>query len=393
MKFQRWARAVAAVCVPAGVALTLCSCGGIGGGYTVDYLYVVAPGVSNASPSNVSTFAVNNQIGGLSAAGNGAVTTGGNGAVAAVATHDGKNVYIANQASGTVAQFTISQSSGSLSSPKTVSTPGGSPVALAVDLGAKYLFVVDNAVPAGLAGTGVGGAVSSYTIGSDGSLTLVSTQPVGLNPAGVATVSDGSSVYVTAQSSSAQTGIIQSFTTGSDGSLTPAATVSCGVTPTGVTIEPTDRFLYTTDKSQSEIIGFSLLTNGSLTQTQSSPYLTEGTAPVALAFEPRGRYLYAVNSVSGTISSFSLAQSNGALNNIGTPLKIGPGPVAVVVDPLQGQYVYTANSTDNSVSAFKLDTSTGTLAVVQNSPFVGVGSNPVALAAAPNGTAPTPGQP
>ena len=101
------------------------------------------------------------------------------------------------------------------------------PVALLIDKSGQYLYVAN----AGSSNLG------AYSIGSDGSLTLLTNSPfgTGAQPSFIASDPSGKYLFVGNQSSPA----IQSFSLdASSGTLTSVATYSVGNTPSSIAVTP-----------------------------------------------------------------------------------------------------------------------------------------------------------
>jgi 6-phosphogluconolactonase (cycloisomerase 2 family) len=352
--------------------------------------------------------------------------TAGNNPVAAVAAPNGLFIYVVNQGDSSVQEFAV-QTDGTLVSKNTyknASTAPQSPVAVAIDGGGKFLYVAYTY----LSGTSGKGAVMAYPVNADNSLGTATTMAVGNNPVGIVasgqfcqssgvstsnptcTVSTGQSgniasfVYVldrepavgatSAQgvllgySQNASTGALTAITGGNAvvSGVSVANGFRAGVVPSAIAEDPTARFVYVTDESTNQLIGYLVLSGGTLSAMVNGPFTT-GLFPVSVTIDPRGEYLYTSNYNSGTIGAYVLNTANGAptaTSGGSATLTTDPGPSCVTIEPALGVYVYTSNTIGNDVSAAKLDPHNGGLATVQNTPFP-VAGGPTCLVSVPNG--------
>jgi 6-phosphogluconolactonase len=392
--------------------------------YVVSYLYV-----TSAKNSIVNQYAVDYQTGALTPIGTPPST--GNNPVTLVAAPNGMFVYVINQGDSSVQEFAV-QGDGSLVSKNVYKNAPGAPalpVGLSIDGGGKFLYVAYTYFSGN---SGVGG-VSTYPINSDNSLGTPTSMPVGNSPVGIvasaqfcqvpsAGVSNSnpscttigglpgnvtSFVYVLdrepASGRASAQGVVLGYTQNSNtGVLTPVtggnavvAGVSvpngftAGVLPSSITEDPSARFVYVTDQATNQLIGYLVLSGGTLSAMTNGPFTT-GLFPVGVTVDPRGKYLYVANFNSSSINAFALNTANGSPTPVsGTSgstaaIPTDPGPTCVTIEPALGLYLYTSNNIAGNVSAEKLDPHNGSLTTVQNSPFPSGGS-PTCAASVPNG--------
>ncbi len=124
-----------AVSLAAGLGMTACS-----RDYTVGYLYVTN---AKAIPGVITAYAIDYQSGALQQLSDSPIPSGGNTPVTLVASPGGKNLFVLNQGTSTVAPFAIN-SDGTLTAGKAVSVSSNSsatPTALAIDPAGKFLYV------------------------------------------------------------------------------------------------------------------------------------------------------------------------------------------------------------------------------------------------------------
>jgi 6-phosphogluconolactonase (cycloisomerase 2 family) len=361
---------------------------------TIDYLFV-------ASSSGIATFDVDSESGAIRG-GQPTVPAGGTNPVAMVVSSDYANLYVANEGSNSVVHFSVA-SNGVLTNKDNVTTTTP-PVALTVNTGSSYLYVVSGTNSATLTAY----SLSSGTIGSAAatvplSLGSVSASFAGdtLIPTGVNVLANGGGVFVTAYdqsaynpggsvSSTANPGWIFGFTVGSGGVLTPAAGSpwKAGIKPTAIASDPTNRFVYVTDFASNEMIGYGVQSGDVLDFMVNGPFKT-GSEPSAIAIDPRGLYIYVSNALDSSVSAYVISLATGtpssAVNTTGSSINsTDTQPEAILVDPALGRFVYTANHLGNSVSGFLLDSTTGTLKATLSTPYP-TGDAPTALASVPHG--------
>ena len=255
--------------------------------------------------------------------------------------------------------------------------------------GVSYLYVTAQANT----------TISAYTVTqSTGGLTTVgSALPTGTVPSAIAVTPTGSALFV------ANTGSnnISTYTINSDGSLTGVSGVTAtGSTPMGLAVDSGGKFLFVANQGSSSISVFSI--NGTtLTPAPGSPFTTiptglsypNGTLPAAVAVSSSGKFLYVANQLANFVSAFSINSTSGALTPLGVPFyddgQISPSGLAVTPN---GAFLYVANAgaNSNNISAYAIcdnvvttcanpNTPDGTLTLVTGSPFP-AGLGPVAIA-------------
>jgi 6-phosphogluconolactonase (cycloisomerase 2 family) len=294
------------------------------------------------------------------------------GAISSLAiTRDRGFLYAADPVLGVIWAFQIG-ASGALvpvpNSPFFTSTTS-SPISVVAHPSADFLFMTD-------ADTG---EITTFTIGSDGSLAAVApTTPVGHTPLLTTISPDGKFFYqgvrLVAEAN------IAGFSVASSGKLSaiPGGPVATGFRPSMLTVDPSGRFLYAAIPSSS--LGASTLVfgyaidplAGTLTPMADSPFKA-GESPVSAAADASGRFLYVVNNADSadgnSVSGFSIDDGTGALANIpGTPFSVAASPLSLVLEP-GAQFAYVGLALSPKVRAFAIDQQTGALAEIFGSPF------------------------
>ncbi len=126
---------------------------------------------------------------------------------------------------------------------------------------------------------------------------------------------------------------VSSFRIGSDGSLTVAGSVSA---PPSVpfSLAATSNFAYFGDFDQAKLYGYAF-TSGTLTPTPGSPYANVMAPAYSMTLDPTGQLLYVANNDPGSISVWKIG-SDGSLSQIsGSPFQTtemhGNNPMWVVL--------------------------------------------------------------
>jgi 6-phosphogluconolactonase (cycloisomerase 2 family) len=215
---------------------------------TIDFIYVASSaGSGTASNGQIDIFAVDSQSGALRA-GPKTVSSGGDLPVAMAVSANYANIYVANQADSSLVHFTLALDG--TPTQKDVVTLAAKPVSIAVNAAGTYLYAAS--------GPG-GGTLTAYSIGTDGAIGSVVFEtalslPTNPNdvivPTAVTVLANNSAVYVTAYdqaaynpgcptcvTSSAHPGWVFGYTVGSGGSHQPLRLCH------RLRLEPNDRVL------------------------------------------------------------------------------------------------------------------------------------------------------
>lgn len=298
------------------------------------YLYT-----SSFTPNKVSVFAVaaGGSLSPVSCSGSNCNT--GAGPYGIAVSPNGQYLYTANNTGNTVSPFSIG-SNGALTSVSCSGSncnTGARPYGVAVSPNGQFLYTANNS----------SNSVSAFSIGSNGSLTSVSCPgsncTTGTNPEGIAVSPNGQYLYTANRGSSA--GAISVFSIGSNGSLTP---VACGsgcnwgtVGAFSLAISSNGQYLYATIRNAAaRVASFSINANGTLSPiTCSGSNCTTGTSPGGVAVTPDSRHLYASVFATNLAQQFSIG-SGGALTSISCTspncnVSAGPDFQSVVVSPDQ----------------------------------------------------------
>jgi 6-phosphogluconolactonase len=375
MKLSKFGRIALASVVTLGLGFGVTACGPPN---TLDFLYVTSS--FKNSPGQINVYKVESQAGALIPIPNSPYSSGGENPVAAVASANGKNLYVINQDSNAVVVFAIS-TDGSLSQQQSCSTPGTLPTQLAINKAGTYLYVVETYQPGFNANKpGPGGLVvfsvnDTGQLGATGSLCQPVANganaffPVGNNPVAVNVLASSNCVYAVNENDAT----ISAFQVGSSGVLTLLGTYPVGVAPNAIASDPTSKFLYVTDGAANQLIGFLIQTDGALINMQT-PFKTD-ILPVAVEVDPRGIYVYVANYNANDVSAYTIDRATGNATQIAgsTTYAVDAGPTCILIEPAEARFVYTSNSLGETVSGLTLNPATGALAPVQNTPFKATG--------------------
>jgi len=224
--------------------------------------------------------------------------------------------------------------------------------------------------------------VSVYTVnGTSGLLRANGYAVVKSEPLGLTVTQGGQFVYVV-NSGSAD---ISGFSVNTNGTLTDisGSPFPTGTTPSAVATDPAGKFLYVANRGSADVSAFKINpTTGALTAVSGSPF-PAGASPAALKVDPSGKFLYVANSGSDNVSAYKINGTGGALNEIsGSPFAAGLAPTGLAV-AASGKFVYVANNGSNDVSGYQLNTTTGVLKGISGSPFA-AGTKPLAIAVDPS---------
>ena len=386
---------------------------GDGIGYQVELNSIGPPQVRNfvytndniAGPNTVSGFAVA-ASGELTPVPGSPFLTGGTGAGLALSGANriavsGNLVFATDTISSDVSVFTVDPNLGTLmpvtGSPFSITSPS-SPQFVTATHDGKFLFVDEDAE----------GKIFAFNIGSDGTLTPVSGSPFssgGFLPAGMKVSADDQFLIVALFYSNS----VAVLSIGADGSLSPVSgspfaapvnyecSAECGVE--SLDIGSADTFLYINLPNAIDI--FNLAADGTLTPTSSSPFLpgSDQSGPTIL-LSPNQKFLFQANPSDNSITVLNVG-SDGNLS--ANPDSVFPTasnlPDALDTDA-SGTFLFLASG-DNTISVFVIG-SDGVLSPVPGSPFATdqyVPSSPFAinqhavleaLAVFPAGSTPTP---
>jgi 6-phosphogluconolactonase (cycloisomerase 2 family) len=259
------------------------------------------------------------------------------------------------------------------------------PVALAMDSGGRFLFVADTATEDSV-GNSIPGAVSVFSIGSDGSLTEVANSPFVL-PVGAGANLSTPGPCTASQNCSSTLSLAVTPTV-----FPPAYAFCSGFAP------PTTENLYVADSVNYVLLNYSVdLTAGALNlvpYASGVPGIPTGTVPSGVAVDPCARYAFVANaSPSNSVSAYKICSLASvvsqppcpvvdfSLNAIGLPAPAGDNPGPITMDAY-ANFLYVVNTGGSSISPFKVNQLTGTLTALSPTPVAtNLGANSIAVRA------------
>ncbi len=360
----------------------LLSCGGSSGKSAI--LYLVSQGTD---PGSISAYSVSLKTGTIHSS-NGALTPVGKAAATGIQPSaflfdpTQSFAYVANTVSNNISTFTVSKD-GSLTAGSTTDA-GTRPVALAMDLGAHFLFVANEGVFLNDPTMDIPGSVSVFTIGSGGALTEVTGSPFVIQetappllttpnqpqPESLAVSNQGNFLYVADRNNSTVVGYAFDGTTGIL-SPVPGQAFPAGSSPSVVFSPPAGNFVYVANAGSNDILAFSVDADGSLSPVTASGGTTQftiptGIGPIALLSDPSAKYIFALANGGSQITGYSMNHVTGLLTAAtAATANTGANPVSFTIRSDSSKngdfWIFTSNFGGNSVSTFKLTYATGAL--------------------------------
>jgi len=279
----------------------------------------------------------------------------------------GQRGYVANQADNTISLVKIDTTSGTISEvlPRTsIGNVAFSPDQLLLDSAGATLFSANK----------VSNNISTFSVGSNGALTLQGTTSLPDSPANMAfgnnllfvATPNINRVYVFSLNSGALTAVNGSplFVSGGVGT---------------VTVDPGAKFLYVTNPGNNSISGYSIQYSGgniTLTAIPGSPFVPSGNAsaiaPISSILDSTATHLYVANATSNNISQFSVG-TDGSLTSLSpSVVTTGTGPRVLTFDPIN-KYLLVGSNGSKNVTQMKVNadatlSSSGRTILIQSVP-------------------------
>jgi len=282
-------------------------------------------------------------------------------------------LYAVDGSSENITSYAIDEQSGGLSVNGMPTGVGAQPQGLAVHADAGFAFVVNEG----------GGTVTRLQLDElTGEPTALGDQLVGAAPHGIVLDASRRFLYV---SNGLDGNLSMLALDTSTGALSPiAAPIPSGTSPGWLATDPTGQFVYAINRGDGTVAGFRIdpLT-GELSPTIVPTVASGGVDPVRLAVHPSGRFLSVTNEGSNNVGVFHIDDVTGNLSSIGqpTPTGLAPGPIAM--DPA-GRYALVGNQGSADISVYEISPVTGALFLVPGSP-VSLGSALGSLSVDPTG--------
>ena len=231
---------------------------------------------------------------------------------------------------------------------------------------------------------GGGGAVAGFSIGADGKLTAINTQPAnGSGPCHLAIDQTGKTIVV----SNYGDGSVASLLIGADGQLAASAWVDRHPTldekqkPHAhcTEFDPTNQFALTCDAGIDRIYVYRLnAATGQLTPNDP-PFATTtaDTHPRHLTFSADGKFCYDIDEHSLSVTAFSFDAKLGVLHPIQSIPTLpkdfdgtGGSTAEIIMHP-SGKFLYGSNRGHDSIVAYSIDAQSGKLTLVGHTPTEG----------------------
>jgi len=250
------------------------------------------------------------------------------------------------------------------------------PSFLELDPKRRQLFCV-NENPIGDKATG---AVSAFSIGRDGKLTLLNARPsMGTLPCHLVLDNTGRNLLVANYGS----GSVAVLPVAADGKLGEASDVvqhkGSSVNPNQrgphahcVTIDAANKFVFVCDLGLDKVMTYRLDAQQGKLIANDPAFTTikPGSGPRHMVFRPDGKFAYVINETSSTVTALAYDPQAGALKEVQTISTLpgyyeGRNSCAEVGIHPSGKYLYASNRGNNTVVLFGVDAAKGTLEYIE----------------------------
>jgi 6-phosphogluconolactonase len=227
------------------------------------------------------------------------------------------------QNSGSVTSFAVKE--GTLKAINTVSSGGGGPCKIAVDLTGKAAFVANYD----------GGSAASFRVLPNGGLSRAVSR-------------------------------FQYSGHGADPQRQAAPHTHC------TTVSPDNRYVLVNDLGLDRISVYHLDPLTAALTANDPPFYQAlpGSGPRSFAFHPSGKWAYSLNEIANTVDALSWDAERGVLTRLQNISTLpegfnGSNTTATVAVDSSGRFVYASNRGDNSIAVFSIDDHDGKLKPVQ----------------------------
>lgn len=224
------------------------------------------------------------------------------------------------------------------------------------------------------------GSVAAFSIGADGALTRINTQPIGDGTASHLSLDRSGRILFTAQYGA---GSIASFPVNEDGSIAPRASHlkhsgsgpnparQEGPHPHWVGTSPDNRFLFVPDLGLDEVKIYAIDHATATLREHGRGVAVPGSGPRHLKFSPDGGKIYVVNELDMTVTVYdydAAAGTMGAIQSIPTlpesEWKVPNKASEIRIHP-SGRFLYAANRGHDSIAVFTVHPGDGKLTFVE----------------------------
>jgi 6-phosphogluconolactonase (cycloisomerase 2 family) len=281
----------------------------------------------------------------------------------------GDYVYVVNQTTNTVSEFSLASSA--------LTAISGSPISLSAVLASLSASSIVVSRANSFVYVGGQGGIACFSIGSTGALTAVTagnltstgdfvsldTSPDGKWLVGLDSVNHSINIY----GINTSTGVL---TLNGTATAYPLAMAGNSSVAEAIRIAPTGAFIAVALGTAGDVIYPFTTSTGVLSTGQEIQFTATGTntSDNALAFDSAGAYLYIGRLVSGTgnskVATYSVS-SAGVPTAVGTAVT-GDAPFSILIDST-GKYLYTANRGSGNVSGYSI--ASGVLTALSGSPY------------------------
>ena len=199
------------------------------------------------------------------------------------------------------------------------------PTAITTAASGAYVYVAAYDTTAG------GGYIFGFAVGSDGTLTPLNNGvpfAAGSHPSGLAAAPSGSYLYATDYD--ART--VLSYAIDSSGLLTAVSgsPFAAGAGPAAIAVDTTGKYAYVANSQDSNITAYSV-SSGVFTSLGT---FATGLRPVAIGIDPSlNQYLYTANFLGSSVSGFQIQSDGTLLNSQNSPYKSNAQVTAVAAIP------------------------------------------------------------
>jgi 6-phosphogluconolactonase len=245
---------------------------------------------------------------------------GSQGAVAL--SEDGRFLFAVNAASNTITSFAVDGTS--LSRINTAASGGTLPISLTTH--GDLLYVLNAGGTENITGIDV------YAVGNNGYASAPVVNPsAGQTPFGFAFNQHGVLIVSEAFGGAVDASAVSSYTVGSGGTL-GVVSASVPTTETAacwVAVTNNGKFAYAANTGSASVTGFEVRQATLSILDADGKTGTTGTTPIDAAVSRNGQFLYTLTADSHAISAFSVRQNDGSLSNVGGASGLPVGTVGL----------------------------------------------------------------